>query len=147
MRESLTLVRLTWRKRRRNHRLVFGQPLRHVRLDWQRSAAVFAPGGCFAYERWSATKYGTSSWRLAILRAGDQNDCLERFPGVEPGAAILADRLGPGPVRTLFAVIDAVRKHADPSDVDAEDWRLLSERMTEPDALMPLLKRAVERCA
>jgi len=52
MSARLTALHEHYRKKRYNHRVVFGQPLRIVRRGWRSRYAVFAAGQVFGYERW-----------------------------------------------------------------------------------------------
>ena len=111
MSDELTLVLMAWRKRRTNHRLLFGKPIKQIRLDWQRSLAAFKPGDIFAYERWNANKYGTQFWSISIVQAGSVGDELTALAGINPGAKLLAQRRGSDACKSFFSVLDAMRRH------------------------------------
>ena len=118
-----TAIHEHYRKKRYNHRLVFGQPLRHVRRGWHSRFAVFATGQVFGYERWSADKYGTQLWTLTIGRAV-QGGCFTRMPGIKPGADIWVAAKGKTQVKRLFLAIDAMKKAGlKPEDICEHRWR------------------------
>lgn len=47
-----TLVDLTWRERRIEHRIRFGRITEDQRLDRHRRVVAFAPSSIFAFVRW-----------------------------------------------------------------------------------------------
>lgn len=129
MSDDFTLVLLAWRKRRRNHRLLFGHPARKIRLDWQRRLAVFKPGDIFAYERWDANKFGTQNWSISVLQAGRFGDSLTQTDGVRPGAKMLIHQNGKIACKALLATFDALKIHANLDAIPPEKWHLLSHRL------------------
>lgn len=126
MASDLTAVSLSYRKRRRNHRLLFGSPAQTVRLDWQRSLAVFKPGQVFAYERWRGGKYGTIEWRIFILKAASRCERVDVIHGVNPGAHLLADAQGKTAAKTMLACLDEVQGLSVSQRSDATFWQRLS---------------------
>lgn len=88
-RADYTSVEIRWRKKRINHRLLFGEPDRLVRLDWQRRLAIFCPGKLVGYERWTGTKFGTKTCRIFIFRTAEAGHALSNIPGVKPGGTCL----------------------------------------------------------
>lgn len=106
--DHLTLVTIAYRKRRHNHRIVFGAPVLDIRRDWHRRFAAFEPEQMFGYERWQANQYGTQDWRIFICRARYQG-AITRVPGVMPGAEILLSAIGKTQVKRALQAIDHLR--------------------------------------
>ncbi|MEL6361748.1 MAG: DUF2840 domain-containing protein [Pseudomonadota bacterium] len=104
----LTLVTIAYRKRRHNHRLVFGTPVLDIRRNWCRRFAAFEPEQMFGYERWQANQYGTQDWRIFVCRARYQG-AITRVPGVMPGAEILLSAIGKTQVKRVLRAIDHFR--------------------------------------
>ncbi|MBO6690206.1 MAG: DUF2840 domain-containing protein [Henriciella sp.] len=129
MSDELTIVLMAWRKRRTNHRLLFGKPIKQIRLDWQRSLAVFNPGDIFAYERWEANKFGTQFWSISIAQAGGVGDELIALAGVKPGAKLLAQRRGSDACKSFFSVLDMMREHQPLCRYQPAEWRVIGHRM------------------
>ena len=83
-----TAIVLSYRKNRKNYRLLFGHPQQEIRRGWHRKLAVFEPGELFAYERWEANSYGTQRWQIMVCRTV-QNGSVTKISGVYPGAKLL----------------------------------------------------------
>ena len=110
--------------------LRFGSPAAEGVLDRKRAWAGFAAGSVFAYVRWRGGDYGTLRWSLAVLRAGAPGEPVDTFAGVSPGAEILLEALGDGPVRRAFVVIDTVEAAGfDPCGISADYWRMARNRL------------------
>ena len=123
MSARLTALHEHYRKKRYNHRVVFGQPLRRVRRGWHSRYAVFAAGQVFGYERWTANKYGTKAWTLYVGRAVSEGH-FTRIPGIKPGADIWLTAKGKTQIKRLFIAIDAMKKaNIKPEDVCEHRWR------------------------
>ena len=123
MSARLTALHEHYRKKRYNHRVVFGQPLRRVRRGWRSRYAVFAAGQVFGYERWLANQYGTQVWTLTIGKAV-QDGHHTRMPGIKPGAEIWVMAKGKTQVKRLFTALDAIKKAGiKPEDVCEHRWR------------------------
>ena len=123
MSARLTALHEHYRKKRYNHRVVFGQPLRRIRRGWRSRYAVFAAGQVFGYERWLANQYGTQVWTLAIGKAV-QGGHHTRMPGIKPGAEIWVMAKGKAQVKRLFTALDAMKKAGiKPEDVCEHRWR------------------------
>ena len=123
MSARLTALHEHYRKKRYNHRVVFGQPLRRVRRGWRSRYAVFAAGQVFGYERWLANQYGTQVWTLTIGKAVQSGDHT-RMPGIKPGAEIWVMAKGKTQVKRLFTALDAMKKAGiKPEDVCEHRWR------------------------
>ena len=126
MAHELTTVSIAWRKRRRNHRLLFGKPTRWVRLDWRRRLAVFEPGQLFGYERWRANQYGTQEWQIFILKAAKANTRICQIPGVLPGADLLLSAHGTTGSRRLLKVLDHVSETIRLDVLSEMSWRQIA---------------------
>ena len=124
MSDELTIAYLAWRKRRRNHRILFGDPVRWIRLDWQRSIAAFEPGQIFGYERWEANKYGTQHWSIYVIQAGEVGEQLSTVMGIKPGAVLLAKREGADACKQFLKLLDGVRNQENIAQISASKWRL-----------------------
>ncbi|MEO0883037.1 MAG: DUF2840 domain-containing protein [Pseudomonadota bacterium] len=126
MANNLTAVSIAWRKRRRNHRLLFGTPYRWVRLNWRRRLAVFQPDQIFGYERWHANKYGTQSWQIFVVKAVSPTMLTQRIPGIMPGGELLLFADGPTASKCLLKTFDRLAK-SDPLELFSEcRWRQIS---------------------
>ena len=84
-----TLVELTWREKRIEHRIRFGHIVDEQRLDRHRRIVSFVPGSIFAFVRWAANEYGTIISRIDILRTVTTGEPYQTLPFVRPGGDIL----------------------------------------------------------
>ncbi len=135
---ALTRAALLHAPESADHWLRFGKPVTEAMIDRRRSWAGFEPGAVFAYVRWRNGDYGTFSWSLRVLRAGAPGDMVESVAGIHPGAEILLEASGEGPVRRAFAVIDAIEAAGfDPCDISAEYWRMARNRLAVHEAPRP----------
>lgn len=135
---SLTRVALWHVPDLANDWLRFGSPTAEGVLDRRRSWAGFEPGAVFAYVRWRGGDYGTLRWSLAVLRAVAPGEPVDTVAGVSPGAEILLQAFGDGPVRRAFAVIDAVEGAGfEPCGISADYWRVASNRLAVHQAPRP----------
>ena len=122
---NLTLVAEVYRKKRLNHRILFGTPVKRIRRGWRRKFAAFEPNEIFGYERWVANKYGTQQWSILIGRSLSEGRA-GRVEGVTPGADILLFVKGKTQVLRTLAVLDILKDSAlSPSDISAARWRAL----------------------
>ncbi|WP_339636732.1 DUF2840 domain-containing protein [uncultured Hyphomonas sp.] len=128
---DLTLVSVSWRKNRRNHRVLFGAPRRWIRLDWRRRIAVFQPGDIFAYERWSGDRFGTQSWQVFVLQACTPGSGLQVLPGIKPGAEILVSAHGKPAAKRLLALLDRLECTRKLGHMSEHDWRQIGLLQTE----------------
>ena len=122
---DLTAVSIAYRKRRRNHRLLFGQPARLVRLDWQRRLAVFQPGSVLGYERWQANTYGTVDWQIFIVQTRQPGARVDDIAGIRPGAEILAAVHGKPASKWMLEVVDAIKATSQSRLYDPSLWTRL----------------------
>jgi hypothetical protein len=71
--EFLTEVQLLFEEKRRNAKLLFGNPLSGEDLCFSegssRKNVYFKPDSLFALELWAANAYGTMLWTVYIVRA------------------------------------------------------------------------------
>jgi len=92
---------------RRNHRLLFGKPVRCVDIKcsegYTARANYFAPGARFALDLWSRNAYGTVRWNCFVcecIRPGESGECV---PRVTPAASILLSTRGAAQSRVFLA--------------------------------------------
>jgi len=127
---DLTLVELTWREKRIEHRIRFGRIVEEHRLDRHRRIVSFAPGSVFAFVRWAANEYGTIISRIDIVRSVEGGEPFQTLPFVRPGGDILLRISGWPKVQRVLAAIDAIEAlDIDPADVAPEHWRHLNHRI------------------
>jgi hypothetical protein len=123
--ERLTLALIQYRKNRINYRLLFAQPRHLVRRGWHRRMATFSAGQVFGYERWTANKYGTQSWSIAVCCAAVDRR-VTRLPGIQPGADVWLHAPGKTQVKRVFSAIDAMKRVGlSPESVTEYRWREL----------------------
>ena len=121
--ERFTTAELRYRKNRINHRVLFGEIDRHVRLDWQRRLAVFRAGLVIGYERWIANRFGTQSWSIVVGRTVDHGS-LMAVDGIHPGLDVWCLATGKACVGRLFSVLDAMRERGlQPEHMAEYRWR------------------------
>ena len=126
-----TLVELTWREQRIEHRIRFGHIVDEQRLDRHRRIVSFVPGSIFAFVRWAANEYGTIISRIDILRTVTTGEPYQTLPFVRPGGDILLRISGWPKVQRVLAAIDAIEAlDIDPADVAPEHWRHLNHRIS-----------------
>lgn len=130
--KNLTVVILSFRKNRHNHRLLFGTPRLRVRRGWRRELAAFAPGDVFGFERWCGDKYGTQSWSIWVCRASDGGP-VSAIPGINPGADILLEAQGKTRVKRCFAVLDSLKDN----NIELASWPEHQWRILHNDLLLP----------
>lgn len=127
--ETATIVIISYRKNRRNHRLVFGRPRMEIRRGWHRKLAAFYPGDVFGYERWRANKYGTQDWRFVVAKAR-KSGCVSRFPGLYPGAELLLNVTGKTRVKRAYDCLDRLKTHTSALEtVPEHHWREVGCRL------------------
>lgn len=123
--DQFTVVIIAYRKKRLNHRLIFGAPVFTIRRGWRRELAAFDPGQVFAYERWHGDKYGTQDWRLFVCAAVDGGS-VTNVPGVKPGADVLLQARGRTRVKRALAAIDVLKAaHPAIEKLPVAQWRQL----------------------
>ncbi|KPG02059.1 glycosidase [Rhodopseudomonas sp. AAP120] len=126
-----TLVELTWREKRIEHRIRFGRIVDEHRLDRHRRIVSFAPGSVFAFVRWAANEYGTIISRIDIVRSVGADEPYQTLPFVRSGGEILLRISGWPKVQRVLTAIDAIEAIGiDPPDVAPEHWRHLNNRIS-----------------
>ena len=126
-----TLVELTWREKRIEYWIRFGQQTYEKVLDRHRRLVGFAPGSTFAFSRWAANDYGTVLSRIDIVRAIDRGEPFQTLPFVRPGGDILLKIEGWPKVARVLEIIDAIEACGiDACDVAADHWRHVGHRIT-----------------
>ena len=123
---ACTAVILSYRKNRKNYRLLFGHPQQEIRRGWHRKLAVFEPGELFAYEQWEANSYGTQRWQIMVCRTV-QNGSVTRIPGVHPGAKLLLMVSGKTKSKRFLSCLDALKSSAiSPETIRDRIWMELA---------------------
>jgi len=137
---AYTVAEVYHRKNRINHRILFGNIERYVRLDWQRRLAVFRPGSVFGYERWLANRYGTQSWSIVVGQATPVGP-ITRVDGIHPGLDVWSRTVGKTRVKRLFEAIDAMRAAGIlPEQLSERRWRALHLANHQAQPLGPILE-------
>ena len=130
-----TLVELTWREKRIEHRIRFGHIVDEQRLDRHRRIVSFVPGSIFAFVRWAANEYGTIISRIDILRTVTTGEPYQTLPFVRPGGDILLRADGWPKVERVLQFIDAIEARGiDAMDVSPDHWRHVHNRLTVGEA-------------
>lgn len=145
---NFTAVQLQYRKSRINHRLYFGAPRIRIRLDWQRSLAVFQPADIFGYIRWRANQYGTQHWSVFVVQACSQGP-MTALPGIAPGADLLLHVSGKSAVKRLLLKLETSQlKDLDLPQISPAYWRHLHLRLgvgDDPHGVSDLQRKSVFR--
>jgi len=128
--DNLTHVELTFRPKKIEHWLRFGDPIERTIIDKRRSVASFKPGQVFAFVRWASNDYGTIISRLDIVRTIDRGEAYQTLPFVRPGGEILL-RVDSWPkVERVFQAVDAIEAIGIyPPDVSPAYWRHVHNRL------------------
>ena len=126
-----TLVDLTWRERRIEHRIRFGRITEDQRLDRHHRVVAFAPSSIFAFVRWAGNEHGTIISRIDIVRAVASGEPYQTLPFVRPGGDILLRIAGWPKVERVLKAIDAIEHIGiQPVDVAPDHWRHIHNRLT-----------------
>ena len=129
-RDGLTHVELTWIEKRIENWIRFGQEVRDEVLDRRRRVFSYRPGSVFAFVRWAANDFGTTSSRIDIVRAVEPNEPYQTLPFVQPGGDILLKIEGWPRVERVLQIIDAIEALGiDPAEVSPDHWRHVHNRM------------------
>lgn len=133
-----TLVHLTWREKRIEHRIRFGRIAEEQRIDRHHRVVSFDPGTIFAFVRWAANDYGTVVSRIDILRAVAPGESYQTVPLVDPGGEILLRIHGWPKVQKVLGTIDAIgRFDIEPEDVSPDHWRHIHNRLVVNEPSRP----------
>lgn len=128
--DTLTHVELTFRPKKIEHWLRFGDARARTFLDKRRSVASFGPGQIFAFVRWASNDYGTIISRLDIVRTVDRGEAFQTLPFVRPGGEILLRVDAWAKVERVFQAIDAIESiGVHPPDVSPAYWRHIHNRL------------------
>jgi len=128
--DTLTHVELTFRPKKIEHWLRFGDARARIVLDKRRSVASFGPGQVFAFVRWASNDYGTIISRLDIVRTVDRGEAFQTLPFVRPGGEILLRVDTWAQVERVFQAIDAIESiGVHPPDVSPAYWRHVHNRL------------------
>jgi Protein of unknown function (DUF2840) len=126
----LTRVRIAFIQDRVNDWLRFGRFHRERVVDQQRRDVYFTPHAVFCYMTWRANDYGTTLWRIDILRAVAPGERASQVSGVAPGAEILLRASGKAKVLRVLALIDAIEAQDIRPDVVSTDyWRTVHNQL------------------
>ncbi|GAB1714988.1 MAG: hypothetical protein NTAFB05_00300 [Nitrobacter sp.] len=126
-----TLVELTWREKRIEHRIRFGRIVDEHRLDRHRRIVSFAPDSVFAFVRWAGNEYGTIISRIDIVRTVSYGQPYQTLPFVRPGGDILLRIVGWPKVERVLGAIEAIEALGiDPAEAAPEHWRHLNHRIS-----------------
>jgi hypothetical protein len=127
---ALSRVMLVHLPQRVNVWLRFGDPLHEQSLDRMRRQLDFLPDALLGRVHWEGNWYGTTYWRLQVLRTVRAGEPVDQIAGIEPGAEQLLDVGGHDKVRRVFALIDALEaQRIDPTDVSPAYWRTVHNRL------------------
>ena len=108
----------------------FGREASEQVLDRRRRIFSYRPGSVFAFVRWAANDFGTTSSRIDIVRAVTPGEPYTTLPFVRPGGDILLKIEGWPKVQQVLASIDAVEAAGvDPCDAAADHWRHVHNRI------------------
>ena len=129
--DSLTHVELTHVEKRIENWIRFGQEVLDEVPDRRRRVFSYRPGSVFAFVRWAANDFGTTSSRIDIVRAVEPNEPYQTLPFVQPGGDILLKIEGWPRVEQVLLHIDAVEAIGiQPHDVAPDHWRHVANRMS-----------------
>jgi hypothetical protein len=128
---NLTHVELTWREKRVEHWIRFGNIAAEKVLDRHRRIVSFAPGSIFAFVRWASNGYGTVISRVDIVRSVAPGEAFSTLPFVRPGGDILLRITGWPKVEQVLQAIDAMEAAGiDPVNAAPDHWRHVHNRLT-----------------
>lgn len=126
-----TEVELLWLEKRIENRIRFGRAVEEKILDRRRRLLSFAPGGIFAFVRWTSNDFGTAFSRIDILRAVAPGRRCSTVPYVKPGGEILLRLSGWPKVERVLQLIDAVEALGiDPADAAPDYWHHVHNRLS-----------------
>lgn len=127
----LTRVRVTFIQDRVNDWLRFGRFYKERVIDSQRRDVYFTAHAVFCYITWRANDYGTTQWRIDILRAVAPGERASQISGVAPGAEILLRASGKTKVLRVLALIDAIEaQDIRPDAVSPDYWRTVHNQLS-----------------
>lgn len=124
-----TAVILSYRKNRRNHRLLFGRPEAEIRRGWHRKLAIFPSDKVLGYERWEANAYGTQHWMISVCRTVSGGS-ITQIPGIQPGAKLLLQVQGTTKSKRFLECLDWLKvQNIDLETVSDRHWMELNLRL------------------
>jgi hypothetical protein len=128
---DLTHVELFWLEKRIENWIRFGHADEEQILDKRRRILSFAPGGIFAFVRWTSNDFGTIISRIDILRAVAPGQRCATVPYVRPGAEVLLRLSGWPKVERVLQTVDAVEALGiDPADAAPDYWHHVHNRLS-----------------
>lgn len=120
---------LSYRKKRRNYRLLFGKPEREIRRGWHRKLAIFLPEQVLGYERWEANSYGTQGWNITVCRTV-KSGSVTRISGILPGEKLLLSVQGTTRSKRFLECLDGIRAlEIAPETVRDRQWMELNSAL------------------
>jgi hypothetical protein len=132
---DLTQVEILWLEKRIENRIRFGRIVEERILDRRRRVVSFAPGGIFAFIRWTSNDFATVVSRVDILRAVAAGQRCATVPYVKPGGDILLRLSGWPKVERVLQLIDAVEALGiDPADAAPDYWHHVHNRLSVNEA-------------
>ena len=136
--KDLTNVELLWLEKRIENRIRFGRPISENVLDRNRRVLSFAPGGVFAFVRWTSNDFGTVLSRIDILRAVIPGRPYSTVPWIRPGGESLLRLSGWPKVERVLQMIDVVEAlGVDPADAAPDYWRHVHNRLSVNETPRP----------
>jgi len=135
---DLTTVELLWLEKRIENRIRFGCSVSEKLVDRNRRVLSFAPGGIFAFVRWTSNDFGTVLSRIDILRAAIPGQPYSTVPWIKPGGESLLRLSGWPKVERVLQLIDAVEALGiDPADVAPDYWHHVHNRLSVNETPRP----------
>lgn len=127
----LTRVEVLYVENRANRWLRFAQPLKERILDDSCRHVFFTPESRFGLIDWKANAYGTTAWRVDILRCVNANERASQIKGVSPGAEILLRASGEQKVKQVLLLVDLIEAAGfSPTLVSRDYWRCVHNRLS-----------------
>lgn len=104
--QKVSRLSLKRANRTKNDRLLFGQPSKMEKLNVKATVCSFEKGQIFGFVRWRGDGYGTQTWRVVVVQAGQPGERLTRIPGIHPGANLLLHAFGKTRAKRALRAID-----------------------------------------
>ena len=138
MSQFYTRVHLYFDRKMLNYYIRFGECVFREEFTRREAYEYFPAGKIFCYIRWEKGQFGTKSWQVFVLRAGDESTLMHSITGIEPGAEVLLDISGRERVYRFFRAIDQIERFKiDCAEVAPWYWIQSNARLNA--ALDPLI--------
>ena len=145
----LTHVQIHFVKDIINHRLLFGEPYEVITLDRYRRLAVFKPNEIFGYIRWRANQYGTTEWRLFIIKSGVAG-YMTQVKGISPAVKILISVSGRERMKRALSALDVLKANTKNGlqGIPESYWKIVQSSLVHNSELrlLPRHYRVTEPC-